>query len=48
MLNINENKHAAGQPNGKPRQIDKRMKLVFPEVAKGDGKVIFEHTGKPQ
>jgi hypothetical protein len=40
---IGGNKHGKRNANRKAEYIDKREKLVFPDVSPGNGKVVVQH-----
>jgi hypothetical protein len=44
MFYVDENKEETHQPDGKAQYVYDGIKLVFPQIAKGDGQVISQHA----
>jgi hypothetical protein len=43
VFNIDQNEDKTGEPNGQSQNVDDRVKLVLPQVAKGNRQVISKH-----
>jgi hypothetical protein len=43
MQDIGKDEQAAGEPDGKPEEIDKRDELIFGQVTESDLEIIFKH-----
>jgi hypothetical protein len=43
MLNIEQNENSDSHPKGKPKDIDKRIARILPEISECDFNVVFYH-----